>query len=235
MYFNNLLPVVALLSVHISSSLALPTTIAEEPHQIEARAAGSVADPHLLNIDCNGVEEVCEAQCLAIHCFNSPAIMQYNSGVKKANFIASGAKALFSSGKVRMDKKGVAIPPGHPTYTSAEETSNESATEGGKGCLLVPVSVAHNLAEGKQYQTQLQANKVAQMQYFKKKYTGLSTNTPYCNAYMKNVNDKAVCTGSKSRDDPMNFIYRKTSKKNGNAYVFHKMKYPTDKWTKNGL
>lgn len=87
MYFSNFLPVAALLSLHISSSLALPTTTtAEEPHQIEARAAGSSADPHLLDIDCKGVEEVCEAQCLAIHCFNSPAIMYVKYHLILAHF-----------------------------------------------------------------------------------------------------------------------------------------------------
>jgi hypothetical protein len=43
-----------------------------------------------------------------------------------------------------MDKKGVAIPPGHPDYTSAEETTNEVTVEGGYGTLLVPVNTKHN-------------------------------------------------------------------------------------------
>lgn len=46
-----------------------------------------------------------------------------------------------------MAKKGVAIPPSHPDYTSAEETTNEVAVEGGYGTLLVPVNTQHNTSE----------------------------------------------------------------------------------------
>ena len=105
----------------------------------------------------------------------------------------SGASQLFSGSAATMKKKGVSIPPGHPTYTSAEETTFESVKEGGWGSLLVPVSVGNNKSrlivltlnhvlmfskvEGSRYNSQLSAKKVAQLDYIKKAYTGLSTKT----------------------------------------------------------
>jgi hypothetical protein len=141
MHFTTIVPLAALLS----AVLALPTVLsAEESSKLVARATGSSTDPIVLTIDCSGVEEVCEAQCLAVLCFGSPAVMQYDSTKKAGNFRDSGAGKLFKGAPTLMDKKGVAIPPGHPDYTSAEETTNEVAVEGGYGTLLVPVNTKHN-------------------------------------------------------------------------------------------
>ena len=72
MYFTAIIPLVTLLSsVH-----ALPTVLpAQEAAELVTRATGSSTDPIILTINCAGVEEVCEAQCLAVLCFGSPAVM----------------------------------------------------------------------------------------------------------------------------------------------------------------
>ena len=145
MHFTTIIPLATL----FSSILALPAVIPIESNDLLARATGSgtSADPFILTIDCTGVEEVCEAQCLAVLCFSSPAVMQYDSTVKAANFRDSGAGKLFKGAPTLMAKKGVAIPPSHPDYVSAEETTNEVAVEGGYGTLLVPVNTQHNTSE----------------------------------------------------------------------------------------
>jgi hypothetical protein len=251
MHFSTIIPLATLLS----SVLALPTVLPiEESSELVTRATGTSGDPIILTINCAGVEEVCEAQCLAVLCFGSPAVMQYDSTKKSDNFKNSGAGKLFKGAPTLMAKKGVAIPPSHPDYTSAEETTNEVAVEGGYGTLLVPVNTQHNtstylsslltfhspstnlvtfLDEGSRFAGQLKSTGIKQLQYYKKSYTGLGSATPYCNAYQSNPPNTAVCSGAKSADDPINFVYRKTMKKSGNAYLFQQMSYPTDKWSKN--
>ena len=43
----------------------------------------------------------------------------------------------------------------------------------------------------------------------------------------------SLCSASgKPADDPMNYIYRKTTKKNRNAFIFHKIQFGIDLWYK---
>ena len=68
--------VAALLSFEAVPTLAYPTNFNENILELTRRASGKTAsDPHILDIDCKGVEEVCEAQCMAILCFKSKAVM----------------------------------------------------------------------------------------------------------------------------------------------------------------
>ena len=71
MHFTTAIPLAALLSAVI----ALPTVLPEESAQLVSRATGTSADPIILTINYQDVEEVCEAQCLAALCFGSPAVM----------------------------------------------------------------------------------------------------------------------------------------------------------------
>ena len=70
------LTLAALLSLEVVPTLAYPANFNENTLQLARRASGkTAADPHILEIDCTGVEEVCEAQCMAILCFKSKAVM----------------------------------------------------------------------------------------------------------------------------------------------------------------
>lgn len=83
MHFTRFVPLAALLSLHIISVLAAPVAEAEpiDTSSELARRVGTDAwkgtstDPSILNIDCTGVEAVCEAQCAAILCFKSPSLL----------------------------------------------------------------------------------------------------------------------------------------------------------------
>lgn len=67
----------ALLSLHASSVLAAPMEVelAGPNLDLKKRATGTQADPFVLPIDCTKFPEVCEAQCVAIHCFKAPQIL----------------------------------------------------------------------------------------------------------------------------------------------------------------
>jgi hypothetical protein len=71
------LSLAAVLSLQISSVLAIPIAEPVQPEGgLEKRAGtGTQSDPFILNIDCSGVTEVCEAQCVAILCFSAPQVM----------------------------------------------------------------------------------------------------------------------------------------------------------------
>lgn len=102
---------------------------------------------------------------------------------------ASGANANPFSGSLGIlaDGSKVQKPPGHPDWTSPEDTTNACSTQGGIGTLLAPVDEGHNKgaclplyhehkltstqAEGRQVGTGLAKNKVVKDQYFKKNYT----------------------------------------------------------------
>jgi hypothetical protein len=109
MYFTTIVPLAALLS----AALALPTVLpAEESSELVARTTGSSTDPIILTVDCSSVEEICEAQYLAVLCFGSPAVIQYDSTKKAGNFRDSGAGKLFKGAPTLMDGKALRFPKG---------------------------------------------------------------------------------------------------------------------------
>ncbi|KAM3064684.1 hypothetical protein ACMFMF_011820 [Clarireedia jacksonii] len=43
----------------------------------------------------------------------------------------------------------------------------------------------------------------------------------------------SVCSASAPASDQINYMYRRTSKKEGNSFIWQHVKYPNDKWAKN--
>ncbi|KAF7957861.1 hypothetical protein EAE96_003429 [Botrytis aclada] len=241
MQFKAFVPVAVLLSLQLSSVLAAPVAEAETvdtSFELEKRIGtdagdGTKAKPYIFNIDCAGVEEVCEAQCAAILCFKSPSLLQYGGpGSNTAQRTASGAGSdpfrppiatLVGGSKIDLSALK------QSTWTSPEDTTNASAKEGGIGCLIAPVDASHNTKEGSRVSGQISHYKAKKDQYFKKKYHNAGK---YCTALDAGKAADTVCKNAPSTD-PVNFMYRRTSKKTGNSLLWQHLKYGTDTWAVN--
>ncbi|KAF7904497.1 hypothetical protein EAF00_001831 [Botryotinia globosa] len=241
MQFKVFVPVAALLSLQLSSVLAAPVAEAESvdaSFELEKRIGtdagdGTKAKPYIFNIDCAGVEEVCEAQCAAILCFKSPSLLQYGGpGSNTAQRTASGAGSdpfrpplatLVGGSKIDLSALK------QSTWTSPEDTTNASAKEGGIGCLIAPVDPGHNTKEGSRVSGQISHYKAKKDEYFKKKYHNAGK---YCKALDAGKAADTVCKNAPSTD-PVNFMYRRTSKKSGNSVLWQHLKYGTDTWAVN--
>lgn len=51
--------------------------------QIEKRTPGSKQDPIKITVDCTGVEQVCQADCVAYLCFGAPRLLYVQSVLLK--------------------------------------------------------------------------------------------------------------------------------------------------------
>ncbi|KAM3068240.1 hypothetical protein ACMFMG_011285 [Clarireedia jacksonii] len=234
MQFTTFVPLAALLSLQISFVFAAPVEVepVEASFDLEKRAGtGTQADPFILDIPCQDWEEVCEAQCIAILCFGAPQVLQYGgAGSSSAQRTAAGASSSPFSGSMASLGGGNKVATPDPAWTSPEDTTNACSTQGGIGTLIAPVLAKHNTNEGSKVSGQLSTNKVQKGQYFKKKYTNTGK---YCTALMGGKAASSVCSASAPASDQINYMYRRTSKKEGNSFIWQHVKYPNDKWAKN--
>ncbi|KAG4034408.1 hypothetical protein MFRU_003g03730 [Monilinia fructicola] len=246
MQLTNFFTLVALLSFHMFSVFAAPVANPEPvgaSSELEKRVGtdagtGTQADPYIFNIDCAGVEEVCEAQCAAILCFKSPALMQYGGeGSSTEQRKLSGAAAKpFTSGALlvgstpKAPKKIDLSALNQPTWRSPEDTTNASSKQGGKGTLIAPVNAGHNTREGSRYSGQLSHYKTQTDEWFKKKYFNAGK---YCTALMDGNAADTVCKKDANADDPIHFMFRRTSQKSGNSILWQQLKYGTDTYAVN--
>ncbi|PQE23539.1 hypothetical protein CJF31_00006198 [Rutstroemia sp. NJR-2017a BVV2] len=253
MQLTTFIPLAALLSLQISSVLAAPVEVEpiEASSDLEKRATGTQNDPFILDIPCGDFVEVCEAQCIAILCFGAPQILQYGGpGSSTAQRSAAGASSSPFSGTLASIGNGKTVSIPDPAWTSPEDTTNACSTQGGIGTLIAPVLAKHNSStypflllllpqtqnltqpteEGSKVSGQLSTNKVAKDQYFKKNYSNAGK---YCTALMGKQPASSVCSATAPASDQINYMYRRTSKKEGNSFIWQHVKYPTDKWAKN--
>ncbi|KAI9646516.1 hypothetical protein NHQ30_004509 [Ciborinia camelliae] len=243
MNFANFVSLAALLSLQISSVLAAPVAEAEavdtsfglEKRVGKDQGKGTEKDPYIFNIDCDSVEEVCEAQCAAILCFKSPSVLQYGGeGSSDTRRTESGAN---SSPFKKPLAKLVGNPPkeidlsalGQSSWISPEDTTVASAKQGGKGTLIAPVKVSHNKKEGSRYNGQLSHYKTEKDEWFKKMYFNAGK---YCKALTDGKAADTVCKNVPA-SDPVNFMFRRTSQKSGNSILWQHLKYGTDTWAVN--
>lgn len=77
MQFTTFVSLASLLSLPVSFVFAAPVDVEpfEEFHDLESRTLGTQANPFIIDIDCSGPIETCEAQCTAILCFGSPQVL----------------------------------------------------------------------------------------------------------------------------------------------------------------
>ncbi|KIN07143.1 hypothetical protein OIDMADRAFT_107716 [Oidiodendron maius Zn] len=210
------LAVLAALSSQFTSVLSLPVSEFSELEQRDnpAPGAGTLASPRVLTIDCTSVAEVCNAQCAAILCFGAPSVMKYSAGKASctAQRTAGGAgSSPFKAPLAKLVGGGTVTTP-NPSWVSPEDTTNACAAEGGFGVLISPVDAARN------------SGSVQDGQYFTKSYTGTAS-APYCAALMKKPADQSVCKASQGTTDPKDFMFRRTTQKQGNSILWQKVVY----------
>ncbi|KAH8665177.1 hypothetical protein BGZ60DRAFT_565335 [Tricladium varicosporioides] len=185
-----------------------------ETNALVTRAAGTYNDPHMVDMPCTGMEDVCEADCIAILCHGKDPKMQKLAGTKdqkkrqkEANYRASGAYFVpFDEDAAVMAKRGIARPspsvPNAPVFNSAEETTYESTQQGGANCIIFPVPRDQQTLQGGNMQNQFgrvdeALNNIPDGEWFQQRFSFLNSDTPHCLALMQTPPDTSICRKEK--------------------------------------
>jgi hypothetical protein len=99
------------------------------------------SDPIIIDIDCRGVEKICDAQCHAILCMRAPWVLQHDpdGNANQERYKASGASAVPFKKSYKHEDHGFSLLEGRDHEESAEEYPRESAAQGGRGAILYRV------------------------------------------------------------------------------------------------
>ncbi|RAL63612.1 hypothetical protein DID88_003656 [Monilinia fructigena] len=150
----------------------------------------SAHDPIMAELACTGVEPVCEADCIA---------MQRDTANRAAHYAQSGAGLTpFQDDPAMMLRRGISTP--DPLYNSAEETTYESAAQGGPGTVLFPVPRDMNLEHGRRIGAMYTNHGITNGKWFKQLFTFLNSQTPHCIALMQDPPDDSICRKRLGKD-----------------------------------
>ncbi|ESZ91221.1 hypothetical protein SBOR_8395 [Sclerotinia borealis F-4128] len=184
-----------LLSLHLQAVKAAPIDepLLQRDAELYKRVPGdSAQDPIMAELACTGVEPVCEADCIAILCHGRPQIMQRDTANRAAHYAQSGAGLTpFQDTPAMMQRRGISIP--DLLYNSAEETTYESAAQGGPGTVLFPVPRDLNLEHGRRIGAMYTNFGITNGRWFKQLFTFLNSQTPHCLALMQDPPDDSIC------------------------------------------
>ncbi|KAF2659663.1 hypothetical protein K491DRAFT_755195 [Lophiostoma macrostomum CBS 122681] len=207
------------------------------PAALEKRRPGdSPATAVKITVDCTGQEDVCNADCFAILCYNIPNSAQWNKGNNAGNRKESGAaRQPFKMSTEQREARGVHVLQSvlNAHGASAEETLMANTIQGGAGDLLVAVDAKENIALGGKIGSQLQHNLQPEDWYYRW-FTNYGAMAPYCDALQSTPPDTSICKNQKKKpdDDVMNRAMVRTDEGTGSnpqRYNFH-MYQEGDKW-----
>ncbi|CAG8972801.1 hypothetical protein HYALB_00007726 [Hymenoscyphus albidus] len=199
----------AILALQLTPINANPAPNAKV-NALVSRAAGTRNDPHIVDMPCTDMEDVCEADCIAILCHGKDPVMQKLAGTadakkkqKEDNYRKSGAYFVPFDEPLDMQKKrGISVPsgliPGAPVFNSAEETTYESTQQGGTNCIIFPVPRDQQTLQGGNMQNQFgrvdeALRNIPDGQFFKQRFSFLNSDTPHCLALQQIPPDTSIC------------------------------------------
>lgn len=138
--------VVLCLLTRLLLTLGSPAPIAVH---LQARKLGDHDNPFIIEYNCEGCEEVCNANCMSILCFDGPNPVQEDANKISDEHRAQSHFRIFKRTQKFREDHGVRVSDEvlARTGNSAEENNNARTRQGGKMEMMTPVHATPNSRE----------------------------------------------------------------------------------------